>query len=68
MTCQASVHNVGIPVRAHTLVNLRGAGSRHSGKYFVAGVRHVIDAAAHTMEITLVRNGWLAAGGGLPLV
>ncbi|MBP6440177.1 MAG: hypothetical protein KA259_01120, partial [Caldilineaceae bacterium] len=48
VTCQASVHNVGIPLRAHTLVNLRGAGSRHSGKYFVAGVRHVIDAAAHT--------------------
>lgn len=68
-TCEASVHNVGIPVRAHTIVNLRGAGSRHSGKYFVAGVRHLIDAAAHRMEITLVRNGWLAAsGGGLPFV
>ena len=69
VTCQASVHNVGMPLRAHTLVNLRGASSRHSGKYFVAGVRHVIDATAHRMEITLARNGWLApGGGGLPLV
>ena len=69
VTCQASVHNVGLPVRAHTVVNLRGAGSRHSGKYFVAGVRHVIDATAHRMEISLARNGWLApSAGGVPLV
>ena len=57
-TCQTSLEFSGIPVRAHTIVELRGAGSRHSGKYFVAGVRHTIDATAHRMDLELVRNGW----------
>lgn len=57
-TSQTSVKAVGDVVRAHTVVNLRGAGKRHSGKYFVAGVRHTIDLTAHRMAIELVRNGW----------
>lgn len=57
-SCQASLAILGRLVRAHTVVNLRGAGSRHSGNYFVASVRHSIDAVAHTMEIELIRNGW----------
>ncbi len=57
-TCETSLHALGGLARAHTLVNLRGAGSRYSGKYFVSAVRHLIDAVAHRMEITLVRNGW----------
>jgi hypothetical protein len=58
-SCQTSLHALGRLVRAHTLVNLRGAGSRHSGLYFVSAVRHLIDAATHRMEVTLLRNGWL---------
>jgi phage protein D len=57
-TCQTSLHALGRLVRAHTLVELRGAGSRHSGKYFVSAVRHTIDATAHKMDLTLIRNGW----------
>jgi hypothetical protein len=57
-TCQTSAHALGAILRAHTLINLRGVGRRHSGKYFVAAVRHVIDPAAHHMEIELARNGW----------
>ena len=57
--CQSSAHALRAIVRAHTLVHVRGAGSRYSGHYFVAGVRHLIDSTAHSMEITLVRNGWL---------
>ena len=57
-TCQTNLATLGELVRAHTVVELRGAGSRHSGKYFVAGVRHTIDAADHKMDITLLRNGW----------
>jgi phage protein D len=56
--CTTSRHALGDLVRAHTVVELKGAGKRHSGTYFVAGVRHVIDAAAHQMEIELIRNGW----------
>lgn len=59
-TCRLSLHQVSRPIRAHTLVTVSGAGSRYSGSYFVAGVRHVIDAAAHVMELTLLRNGWSA--------
>lgn len=45
-------------VRAHTVVELHGAGSRHSGKYLVSRVAHHIDDDDHVMDVTLVRNGW----------
>lgn len=45
-------------VRAHTLVKLVGAGSRHSGTYLVSSVSHSIDAAGHSMDVELLRNGW----------
>ena len=45
-------------MRAHTVVELQGAGIRHSGKYFVGGVRHTIDADRHRMELELLRNAW----------
>lgn len=57
--CATSVTRLGIVIRAHQLVNLRGAGSRYSGTYYVVSVRHIIDSASHVMEINLVRNGWL---------
>jgi phage protein D len=57
-TCQTSLETFGKLMRAHGVVELRGAGSRHSGKYFVAAVRHIIDATAHKMDLTLIRNGW----------
>jgi phage protein D len=57
-TCQTTTHALNALIRAHTLVNLRGAGSRFSGKYFVSGVRHTIDAVGHRMDLELVRNGW----------
>lgn len=56
--CQTSIHRLGKVARAHTLANVIGAGSRHSGNYLIAGVRHRIDATAHTMDIELIRNGW----------
>ena len=57
-TCQTTLKAAGDLVRANTLVNVRGLGKRHSGKYFVAAVRHTIDETAHRMDIELVRNGW----------
>ena len=57
-TCRTSLDTLGELVRAHTVVEVQGAGSRHSGNYFVAAVRHTIDAATHKMDLTLIRNGW----------
>jgi hypothetical protein len=57
-TCETNLETLGKVVRSHRVVQVRGAGSRHSGKYFVAAVRHVIDDVAHGMEIELVRNAW----------
>jgi phage protein D len=51
---------LGSVLRAHTLVNLRGAGSRHSGLWFCSSVRHTIDATEHRMDFDLIRNGWTA--------
>jgi hypothetical protein len=45
-------------VRAHTMLQLDGAGSRHSGKYFVAAVHHQINTSGHKMDVELVRNAW----------
>lgn len=56
--CQTTLENLGKLVRPNTVIDIRGAGSRHSGSYFVKAVRHLIDAVEHQMEIDLIRNGW----------
>lgn len=57
-TCRTSLHRLCNIVRFHTIVQVQGAGSRHSGKYYVTGVKHKIDAAAYSMELEMQRNGW----------
>jgi phage protein D len=57
-TCQTTVNALKALVRAHTVINLRGAGTRFSGKYLVSGVRHEIDATAHRMDVELISNSW----------
>ena len=57
-TCQTSLHRLCDIVRYHTIVHVQGAGSRHSGNYYVIGVKHKIDAASHIMELELERNAW----------
>lgn len=57
-TCQTSLHRLCNIVRFHTIVEVQGAGSRHSGNYYVTGVRHKIDAVAHVMELEMERNAW----------
>jgi hypothetical protein len=49
---------LGTAIRAHTVVALQGAGSRHSGNYLVGGVRHTIDSDTYRMELELLRNAW----------
>lgn len=66
-TCGTNLETLGRLVRAHTVVEVRGAGSRHSGRYFVAAVRHAIDEESHRMEIELVRNAWRQSHGTGPL-
>ena len=53
-------------LRAGTVVQVDGAGTLNSGKYFVWSVRHTFTADAHKMRFVLVRNavGPLPAGGG----
>ncbi|HVZ52512.1 MAG TPA: contractile injection system protein, VgrG/Pvc8 family, partial [Pseudolabrys sp.] len=53
-------------LRAGTVVQVDGAGSLNSGKYFVWSVRHSFTPDAHKMRFTLVRNavGPPPAGGG----
>jgi phage protein D len=56
--CTTSVQAAGGIVRPHGVVALSGLGARHSGNYYVASVRHRIDAEAHRMELELIRNAW----------
>src|SRR6266446_4064432 len=55
---QTTAHALGKVLRAHTIVKLRGAGARHSGKWLCHSVKHVLNAVEHRMEFELVRNGW----------
>lgn len=57
-TCESTRQAFGSVLRAHTVVDVRGLGTRHSGLYFVAGVRHLVDSSAHRMLIELLRNAW----------
>jgi phage protein D len=43
-------------LRAGTIVQVDGAGSLNSGKYFVWSVRHTFTPDAHKMRFVLVRN------------
>ena len=64
-TCRTSLHQLCSKIiRSHTLVDIQGAGSRHSGKYYVTGVKHLIGPVAHIMEVELARNAWGSAGEG----
>jgi hypothetical protein len=70
-TCCTTYKLLGALVHAGMLVSVTGAGSRHSGSYFVTSVKHTIDAADHRMDIELARNGWGSAGGpgqGIPKI
>ena len=68
MRCEgeADVSRLRAVLRAGTVVMINGAGSLHSGKYFVWSVRHTITADSHKMKFTLVRNaiGPAPTGGG----
>jgi len=57
-SCSTTAHRLKELVHAHSLVEVQGAGTRHSGTYYVGGVRHVVDDVAHVMELDLYRNAW----------
>jgi hypothetical protein len=57
-TGSTTVSALGSVLRAHTIVELTGAGQRHSGRYLVTGVRHTIDSTRHEMRFELARNAW----------
>jgi phage protein D len=49
---------LGRVLRAHTVVNLLGAGSRYSGKWLCSAVTHTITATEHRMDFELIRESW----------
>lgn len=59
-SCKTTFHKIKKVIHAYDIVEIVGAGSRHSGNYLVSGVKHTIDETAHTMEIDLIRNVWNA--------
>jgi hypothetical protein len=56
--CQGEIEvsRLGAVLRVGTLAQINGAGTLHSGKYFVWSVRHSITAHSHSMKFVLVRN------------
>jgi phage protein D len=58
---QAELARVNAVLRPGTVVRVNGAGTLHSGKYFVWSVRHSISLTSHRMSFRLVRNAVGAA-------
>jgi Phage tail baseplate hub (GPD) len=67
--CEGTVdaERIGTLLRVGTVVTIEGAGTLHSGNWFVWTVRHVITQDAYRMRFTLVRNAVGPAAAGLPL-
>jgi phage protein D len=67
MRCEgeADVARLNSVLRVGTVVMVNGAGSLHSGKYFVWSVRHTITGDSHKMKFTLVRNAIGPAPAGV---
>ena len=63
---EADVERLGTTLRVGTVVAIEGAGSLHSGNWFVWNVRHRITVDAVSFRFTLVRNAIGPAAGGLP--
>lgn len=55
----------GRPLRARSLVGLRGAGVAFDGLYFVKSVTHKLGRGSYTQDFTLTRNGLVST---LPVV
>lgn len=66
---QADASRLKAVLRVGSIVQINGAGSLNSGKYFVWSVRHTIDRQSHKMSFVLVRNamGSAPSGGSGPL-
>ena len=56
--CEGTVdaERIGTLLRVGTVVTIEGAGTLHSGNWFVWSVRHVITQDAYRMRFTFVRN------------
>jgi hypothetical protein len=57
-SCQTNRAALKGVLRAPSVVEVKGVGTRHSGKYFVTSVHHVVDRTVHRMSVELVRNAW----------
>jgi len=53
---EADISRLKAVLRVGTIVQINGAGSLNSGKYFVWSVRHTISKDSHKMKFTLLRN------------
>ena len=61
---ETDVDRLGTTLRVGTVVSLEGAGSIHSGHWFVWSVRYKITVDAVKLQFTLVRNAMGPAPGG----
>jgi len=67
---ESDVSRLNAILRVGTVVEINGAGSLSSGKYYVWSVRHTINPQAHRMKFVLLRNAVgpvpAPSGSGLP--
>jgi len=64
---ETSVDRLGTLLRVGSVVTIEGAGSLHSGNWFVWNVRHKLTVDAVNLQFTLLRNAMgPAPSGGLP--
>jgi Phage tail baseplate hub (GPD) len=64
-TGEADLDRLGTVLRVGTVVTVDGAGSAHSGDWFVWRVNHLIERDSGRARFTLVRNA-VGSSGGFP--
>ena len=65
-TGSLDVLRYGRPLRARSLVGLRGAGLAFDGLYFVKNVKHKMKRGEYKQDFTLTRNGLLSTVPAVP--
>lgn len=59
---ELNVSVYGTPLRARSLVEVRGAGSQYNGKYYVKRVTHILQVGSYQQQFLLSREGTGAKG------
>ena len=57
-----NAEDYGAVIRARRVIPVKGMGTRYSGNYLVAAVKHLIADGRYEQQVELIRNAWGVTG------